>query len=258
MTTDTYGAILKGHFPSLVLVPSGGKEAIRSFAQIHEKILKKTIWGVEFFMLCDRDAIPLSPASQTPEGPSGARLKTLSKYHLENYFLDSTIWAQVFSHMEEEDSWLSKPDEIEKVLKGIATESISYATSLQLSAQIRNDVGNIDVMPKDCFNKSIDDLLSSIDEKFEEENKRVKNSLDKDVIMKMTTDIYNILSHSLSSGDEWKDNIPGRTILGKFASKTNMDVGRLKVMYIKEAEKLTPSPFQEIIDIFESFELYGI
>ena len=129
---------------------------------------------------------------------------------------------------------------------------------LQLSAQIRNDVGNIDVMPKDCFNKSIDDLLSSIDEKFEEENKRVKNSLDKDVIMKMTTDIYNILSHSLSSGDEWKDNIPGRTILGKFASKTNMDVGRLKVMYIKEAEKLTPSPFQEIIDIFESFELYGI
>src|SRR5205823_1764116 len=54
---QTYGSILKNRFPELVLVPVGGKSTIRSFNDISESVLNKTIWGVQFFMLCDRDAV---------------------------------------------------------------------------------------------------------------------------------------------------------------------------------------------------------
>ena len=54
---QTYGAILKNRFPEFILVPSGGKDAIRSFADIQENILNRTIWGVDFYLLCDRDAV---------------------------------------------------------------------------------------------------------------------------------------------------------------------------------------------------------
>jgi ABC-type lipoprotein export system ATPase subunit len=47
---QTYGAILKDRFPRLVLVPSGGKALLRSFSTLHDRVLAKTIWGVEFFM----------------------------------------------------------------------------------------------------------------------------------------------------------------------------------------------------------------
>jgi hypothetical protein len=65
---QTYGAILRGRFPDLVLVPSGGKGFIQSFGSLNDLVLKKTIWGVSFFMLCDADAVP--PAAIWKNSPS--------------------------------------------------------------------------------------------------------------------------------------------------------------------------------------------
>ena len=51
-----YGSIIRSRYPNLVLVPSGGNATIRSFAGIASQVLEKTIWGVDFFMLCDGDS----------------------------------------------------------------------------------------------------------------------------------------------------------------------------------------------------------
>ncbi|MGB9075123.1 MAG: ATP-binding protein [Terriglobales bacterium] len=55
---QVYGSILKDRFPNLVLVPGGGKGLLTSFGHLHRQVLDRTIWGVEFYMLCDRDAVP--------------------------------------------------------------------------------------------------------------------------------------------------------------------------------------------------------
>ena len=55
---QTYGAILRDRFPGFVLVPVGGRAVITSFAVLHREVLERTIWGVDFFMLCDHDATP--------------------------------------------------------------------------------------------------------------------------------------------------------------------------------------------------------
>jgi hypothetical protein len=83
---QTYGQILKDRFPKLVLVSSGGVGLLRSFSTLNEKVLRKTIWGVEFFMLCDHDALPTEDPSEI-EARTGARIR----------LSDGTIWKTISS-----------------------------------------------------------------------------------------------------------------------------------------------------------------
>lgn len=126
---ETYGAILKGRYPDLVLVPTGGKDTIKSFNHLIETVLSRSVWGVDFFMLSDRDAATTAQAAAANAVPL-SRIRVLSRYHLENYFLDETTIAQVFSTMEEVNSWLRDPEEIRKKLLEIAASQLSYATAL--------------------------------------------------------------------------------------------------------------------------------
>lgn len=108
---QTYGSILGDRHPGLVLVPSGGKHIIESFDTVYEAVLSRTMWGVEFFMLCDGDSAP--PASTAAERASSeGRLRRLSRYHLENYFLDESVWAEAFAALDPADSWLRDPTQI--------------------------------------------------------------------------------------------------------------------------------------------------
>lgn len=253
---QTYGMIIKDRFPSLVLVPSGGKDVITTFSSLVTNILERTIWGVEFFMLCDRDAIPPSRLTEVEQAANG-RLKVIGKYHLENYFLDENIWATVFSSMETEGSWLRSPLEIRKVFKEIANSMISYTAALMVSSYFREQVGNLDIMPKDCFGKNREQLIQLVSDKTSVEKSRINASINADKVIAATNDAMSVIEKSLTEdSDEWKKLIPGKQLLNMFASKANINTGRLKLLYLKEAEKTTSSPFGDIIKIFSEFNSY--
>ena len=66
---------------------------------------------------------------------------------------------------------------------------------------------------------------------------------------------YRRLAQSIDGEqDEWKNVIPGKQLLSRFASLTNLDAARLKRLYLQEATPRTPSPFEDILRIFESFD----
>ncbi|MFZ3064094.1 MAG: ATP-binding protein [Nitrospirota bacterium] len=248
---QTYGAILRDRFPSLVLVPSGGKSVITSFELLHKQVLDKTIWGVDFFMLCDRDAVP--PSRDSTQIVS-ARLKVLSRYHIENYFLDEEVLAMVFESMEPDGSWLRSPQEIRKVLKEIARMQIAYAAALTTSSYFREQVGNLDIMAKDCHTMSIDDLVKQLVTRGVEEQGRIASSIQPGAVESYARTIAKKLQDSLDQDtDEWKALIPGRPLLNMFAGRAKLDSARLKTAYIREAEKKPVNPFQEVIDVFSSF-----
>lgn len=248
---QTYGAILRNQFPNLVLVPSGGRGIITSFELLQKKILDKTIWGVEFFMICDRDAVP--PSHDTAQIKS-ARLKVLTRYHLENYFLDEEVLAKVFATMDQKDCWLLSPHEIRKVLKEIVLKHISYAAALSTSSYFREQVGNLNIMVKDCHEISIDDLVNKLKARVDEEQRRIGSSVQPQEVEKYARSIAQKLQNSLNQdNEEWKSLMPGKLLFNKFANRANLDSARLKTIYIKEAEKQSESPFQEVIDIFSSF-----
>jgi len=252
---QTYGTILKNRFPNLVLVASGGKGIITSFATLMSDILERTIWGVQFFMLCDRDAISLARSATDVEDAGRGRLRVLGRYHLENYFLDETILATIFETMEPDGSWLRSPARIKERLEELARSMISYATALIVSAQYREQTGNVDMMPNGCHEKSADQLVGLMVDRLNSEKARVAAVLDPQTIEASVRAEYRRLEQSIEGGqDEWKNVIPGKQLLSRFASLTNLDAARLKRLYLQEAATRTLSPFEDIVRIFDSFD----
>ncbi len=251
---QVYGAILKNRFPNLVLVPSGGKDIIRSFASVYSHVLEHTIWGVDFFMLCDQDALFPSKSIDELETSANGRLKMLKRYHLENYFIEENILEKIFSQMEPEGSWLASAQQIREKLKDIARSMISYSTALTVGAHLRNEVGNLTVMPKGCDNKGKDELVGLIKGQSDIEIKRINTILKEAEITVLVGSIFDDLTKSLDDDtDDWKSLIPGRPLLNQFAAKARIPIGRLKKLFLREAEKCDPSPFADVINCFEHF-----
>ncbi len=249
---QVYGSIIKGMFPNLVLVPTGGKEDIQSFKTVQENILNKSVWGVEFFMLTDHDSLP--PFTELNlEKRKTEKFQILNKYHLENYFLDETIWAEIFSEMEPSDSWLVDPIKIKEELWKKANDLMSYTISLTVSALLRSKIGNVDLMPKSCHSKSKEEIETMLLEKATAELTRVESDLASDSIKAKVQEIHDSIQSSLTS-DEWKNLIPGRPILNHFASKAKLPIGRAKKLYINYVLDNDRDTFNDIIEIFKSFE----
>jgi hypothetical protein len=148
---EVYGSLIRVRFPNLVLVASGGKHLIQSFEALHRSVLAKTLWGVEFFMLCDRDSAPATPIGP---GEPTSRLRVLERYHLVNYFLDEEIWARAFKLIEADDHWLRNPSAVRTHLRELATGLLSYATAMAVASEVRQLAGNVDIMPKDCHGRA--------------------------------------------------------------------------------------------------------
>jgi len=249
---QTYGAILKDRFPTLVLVPSGGRGLIQSFSKVVDSVLSHALWGVDFYMLCDRDALPVGAHAGTYENATGQRLRILKRYHLENYFLEESVLSRVFRDLEREGSWLRDPAAIRAKLDTIAMATVPYATALTVSAQIREAFGNIDVMVKGCHGKSAGELAALVASKAISEAERFESAVSVEAVVDLVRGTYGELESAVRDGT-WKARLPGKAIFEQFASSTGLQSSRLKLRYLAEAEIAEAHPFQDVIEICERF-----
>jgi len=248
----TYGAILKSQFPEFILVPAGGKDAIRSFADVHENILSKTIWGVDFYLLCDRDAVSVLGQSAVKAAQS-SRIVVLPRYHLENYFLDEAVLAEGFRQIEPEGSWLRDAASVKQRILNIASGVIPYAVALNVTAAMRERVGNVSVMPKGAMDaKTPEDLCALMEAKLGAELKRVQAGLDVGLLRTLVASEFKRLTDAVTQDQPvWRADLPGRIILNKFASEAGIQPGRLKQLYLGHADPQTT--FADIVSIFDAF-----
>jgi energy-coupling factor transporter ATP-binding protein EcfA2 len=251
---QTYGAILRSRFSNLVLAPSGGKDVIRSFSTLSNKVLEKTIWGVDFFMLCDRDAVPQVSFDELKVA-SKSKFALLGRYHLENYFLDSGVIAEIFSDWEAETSWLRDPVQVEARLASIAKEQIPYAAALIVSRTLRERAGNVSLMPKGVQGMGECELANAIISRAKEELARLNGLLLENEISNLVAATFGKLNHSIEDLS-WKTEIPGKVILRKFCAEADIDFGRFKMAYINVVRSKELNTFAEIEAIFEGFSTY--
>jgi len=251
---QTYGQILENKHSNIVLQPVGGKDQLLSFESILDDILNRTIWGVDFYMLADRDA---APAGHTPEEMtqrSNGRFIVLERYHLENYFLHPRVLAMCFEEQEPDDSWLRDELVIQAKLLEIARSFLSYATALIVSKHVRMSVGNVSLMPRACVDKSEPELAQMILRTQATEKSRILTSMNDEATQLLTQQTYQRLQTSLADGS-WINEVPGKPILAKFAGAAKIPVGRLKSLYIaKNAEKQLGA-FAEIEKIFQQWAM---
>jgi len=252
---QTYGEIVGNDFPQYVLVPSGTRQTILSFSKVIDDVLSKAIWGIDFFMLCDGDSnLPQQVMDELVTKSSG-RLVFLPRYHIENYFLEESIISQIFGKMESGDSWLRDPKQIRERLKQIAKESLPYTINLWLGSSLRSKVGEIEVSIKGVDGMNLDDYTKQLEEPILKEHKRIGTVLSTEEIKKAVEARWRVLARLIEEDKEgWKRLIPGRVICHKFASIAGISSGRFKTMYINTAKEAGLTPFNEIINIFQSFE----
>lgn len=246
-----YSQLTRARFPNLVVLPASGKNQIASFGTTVSGLLEKAIWGIDFFLLCDRDAVPFgSDAEQQILQHSKVRL--LGRYHLENYFLDSAVIAEAFRSLEAEHSWLRSPMEIETRLQSIAVEILPYATSLITSRKMRLEVGNVDVMAKGCHGQTVNGVSDLVWSKAAAEKQRVDMALTEERVRRVTKESFEALSESLKDGS-WKVLLPGKQIVTRFCSLAGINYGRFVNMYLAVCEKNDFEPLRDIVSIFEQF-----
>lgn len=248
----TYESIISTSNSELVLIPVGGHQSISSFDLVNREILSKSLWGVEFFMLVDGD----TAGDTTP--PNTSRLRRLKKYHLENYFLSGQIWAAVFEKMEDEESWLRKPEKIEAKLLELAKEVVPYAVALRVANMIRENVGHVSMMPKGVHGASLDELLAAFSERLAVETTRVTSELDKSKVLPLVESEFKMITKLLEDQDDrWKDLVPGRSVLTKFLGETGLKLGPARRLYLEAARSAAVSPFEEIEQIFDDFAAFS-
>ena len=253
-----YGAILEDQFPNLVLVPSSGKTQITSFSTVLDGVLRRAIWGVDFFMVCDRDAIAPSKDREAIEVESDKRLRVLDRYHIENFFLDESVLAQVFEDQVGDTDWLRDPEKIRLKLIELARAMVPYTLALYTAAHFRAQVGNIDMMPKGVDRSSLEELAALLKKGAHDESTRVVGAVEDVKVDEFLADLTSKLDDSFRENtDYWKKTIPGKRLLSEFAHAAKIPVDRLKRGYIKHAPGGKESPFQSVIKIFEGFSQYS-
>jgi RecA/RadA recombinase len=216
---QTYGSILGNRHPGLVLVPSGGKHVVESFDTVYQSVLSRTIWGVDFYMVCDGDSSPPSSDAADRASTEG-RLRRLTRYHIENYFLDEHVWSRAFAVLEPDGSWLRDPTQVRASLREIAAGFVSYAVALAASASLRRTVGNVDLMPKDIHGKSASETEERFKAAAEAELSRVSAALDGDAVKAEVVRLFEQLEKALDEDtDDWKALIPGKQVLATFAAR---------------------------------------
>lgn len=252
---DTIGTIVQGRFPGLVLVPSGSRQTILSFADVSENVLDKTLWGIEFLMLADRDSsLPATDLSQL-EKTSGGRLRFLPRYHVENYFLDEATITGIFREMVPPEHWLRNQDEIRRKLIRIARECVPLAVNLSLSTQIRTQIGEVDASLKGVVGMQRDEFVQKIVPRAAEEEKRINGFLDAKRVGELATQRWAELEAILDKpGDDWKREFPGKILVGRLVSEAGLDKGFFVNLYLSVARRDGLRCFQEIIDILNGFD----
>jgi len=257
---QTYGAIVGGEYPELVLVPVGGKGTLATFAGALTGVLQKSLWGIDWFMLADGDAASAIPDAAGSADRSGGRLRLLPRYHLENYFLDEHVIAAVFAHLEEPaDSWLRQPEQIRRAMRELATPLVSYGVALRVSHRLRTAAGNVDLLPKDCHRLGVEELVAAFEERRVQEHGRLGSVLSDTTIALTVRGEFDKLQGALAADkDDWKRDIPGRPIVKMFAAKAKLEIATFKRLYVKCGLEHESNPFGDIRGIFRDFARYGL
>ena len=246
LDSKVYSTISRNLFPDFVMAPADGKADIENFERLNKKVLEKTLWGVDFFMLADRDcAVPQTVESE--------RFRLLPRYHLENYFLDSNVLAACFEAQEDAGSWLRSPEQIESRLRAIAVEFTSYAAALIASSELRRQAGNVTMMPSGAHSLGRNDLIAAAKTTAANEVARISSVLESGAVEQRFASLYDGVQEQVASGEQWKITVPGKPILRKFCGDASISVGRLKNLYVTRAFECENSVFEDIIQIFQKF-----
>ena len=245
-----YNNISQSIFPDAQIVPFGTFTNIHALKSVVNE-LNNSIFGIEFFLIRDRDGLSDTTISSLE---SNVRFKCLRRPHIENYLLDTEILSEVAKdlHLDVDKQDLKQ---IEKALFDIASESIISGIHWKIEEYIKfNGAITQPKRSKDNASQiSLDDFSKQVLEQLEIEVKELQEKFKPSEINNLIIAEHSKLQDSLRNG-EWKKILPGKFIFTRFCGFFNKKSEIIRERYVDIAISTKPEVFQDIIEIFNTFK----
>lgn len=211
----TYHKIALSVNPELKISPVGSVMNIGALKTVEEQ-LRNSVFGVDMYMLRDRDGLR---QEQIEELEQGKKLFCLKRRHIENYFLNEEILHKVANHL-----YLNKNQNnisieyIRSEMKRIAEESIGFNLYKNFKEFIASNysikVPKINSIDK----KSLVEVKTLISDGMENNLTSLSNDLAKDKTIEWLENEHSRLLQLLDN-DEWKIEFQGKIIFSKLCGE---------------------------------------
>lgn len=147
---NVFATIAKEAKVDVAIIPSDSCTNINNMALMAET-LEKGLFGVELFMVRDRDGLSREQVNNFSSKSKG-KLLFLPFYHIENAFLMPKAIAAVAKKILLTKS--PSADEIEQKMLELARQQLNYAIALYVKHEIYFEAGNFDIAPSISIDQS--------------------------------------------------------------------------------------------------------
>lgn len=245
-----YHAIAQVYMPTAKIIPVGSVNNITALNTL-ERQIRKAIFGIDLYMIRDRDGLSKEQANAIEER---GRIKCLPRRHIENYFLDAELLFQVAKRLclTAGSSDLS-PALIKEETKRIAETTMGY-TLLQntrdyLAINYCIDIGTV----SNLDGKAINDVQSEILAGFQASLQRLSQDYSPDQLESWIDGEKMRLQAEFRNGN-WISSFHGKTIFGKLCGNVLKENSyKVRQAYVEIAMEQKPEVFEDIKIIFKSF-----
>lgn len=237
-----YTSILRSIAPDVVVLPSQSKQDILKAVEGASILTNDAFWGLEFFMVIDKDAIHTDQYIAKKEEKC-ANLRFLKRYSIENYFLDEATISEVFKDLKEESPDLTVPSNIRESLKKLTLDNISSFVERSVVAKVE-DACRVDISAifRDGEVNEASLLQISSD---------LSNLLKKEEIQNLGNSFKDKLKESIQNDDEeWKSLCHGKSILPRLVGAGPVKYKNFQKLYVDKAKEKNFEQFQDIVNIF--------
>ena len=234
--------------PELKISPVGSVVNIGALKTVEEQ-LRNSVFGVDMYMLRDRDGLR---SEQIDELEKGKKLICLKRRHIENYFLNENILHKVAKHL-----YLNKNDtdisvtRINSEMKRIATETIGFNLYKNFKEYIAANYSIKVPKLKSLDKKNLVDVKTLITKGLGSNINVLSSDLEKTKIEDWLNKEQSRLEKMLDS-DEWKTEFQGKIIFSRLCGEVlNANALSVRECYVDIALAEKDAGILEIADIFE-------
>ncbi len=243
----TYHKIAQTIDSEIKVSPIGSVINIGTLKTVEEQI-RQSIFGVNMFMIRDRDG--LRQDQITPLEANG-HIFCLKRRHIENYFLDEDILRKVVVHLYLDKNGNLTKDFIKTEIKRVAQETLSFnliknfKDHLSANYSIKAPKLNLE------SSKTTETIIEEIVTGFETEINKLSIELNKSAVESWLKN-ETVRLKKLLLTENWKTEYQGKIIFSHLCGKVlKADSVRIRECYIDIALKENPSILEDIIEIFK-------
>jgi predicted ATPase len=244
----TYHRVAQECFPEAYLLPMGSVRNLNALSHVSEE-LRTAIFGVDLFMIRDRDGLSDEQVAELERNP---RFRVLPRRHVENFFLEPDLLSKVAKHFYLDDRQ-ADPQAIEAALLRAAEASINSALLADIKHLVHVDgaiappaLNAVERLTGDQLEDAIIRLLQSAATALAG---RFSTAAVESLVRKRRT----MLSAALRNST-WRIIFPGKTVLQRFvADNWRINLVQVRQAYVDIALRDKADVLKPIRTILESF-----